>query len=109
MLPVDNRAVKLGGVTGLQLALREAPQTVESWIDNPVPTRLSLPCQAIDLWKEQFAALAHQPATKPRKQTSDGRGCDVPCLAAGERSAKFEMRQYRRWTSTEFSCIWALR
>jgi polysaccharide pyruvyl transferase WcaK-like protein len=63
MLPVDNRAVELGGATGLQLALREALQTVESWIDNPVPTRLSLPWQAIDLWKEQFAVLAHQPAT----------------------------------------------
>jgi hypothetical protein len=54
IIPVDNRATEMGKSTALPIAAREDIHAIEHWIHNPVPTRLILPWEAIERWKDQF-------------------------------------------------------
>jgi hypothetical protein len=57
IIPVDNRAIEMGRTTLLPVLSRDEPEAIERWITNPEPTRLELPWEAIDRWKNQFTPL----------------------------------------------------
>lgn len=58
IIPVDNRAIELGKSTFLPTVSRDDPDAIVRWIDNPAPTRVVLPTDAIRQWKAQFASVA---------------------------------------------------
>jgi len=68
IIPVDNRAIELGRSTHLPIISRDDPAAIQHWIDNPSPTRVVLPTDAIRQWKEQFRdskAAAPAPGRRP--------------------------------------------
>ena len=58
IIPVDNRATEIGRTTALPIASRDEPEAIERWIAEPRPTRIDLPWDAIDRWRNQFLARA---------------------------------------------------
>jgi len=56
IIPVDNRATEIGKTTSLPVISRNDPAAIARWIDEPTPTRIAMPWDAIAQWKEQFAA-----------------------------------------------------
>ncbi|HEX2586022.1 MAG TPA: polysaccharide pyruvyl transferase family protein [Steroidobacteraceae bacterium] len=54
ILAVDNRAVEISRDTNLPVALREDIGAITHWINVPFETKIQLPQQAIDRWKQQF-------------------------------------------------------
>lgn len=54
IIPVDNRAIELEKSTRLPTLSRDDPDAITRWIDNPAPTRVVLPTDAIQRWKAQF-------------------------------------------------------
>jgi polysaccharide pyruvyl transferase WcaK-like protein len=58
IVPVDNRAIEISRSSGLPVVSRDDPAAIERWINEPVPTKVSLPTEAIERWKGQFAAVA---------------------------------------------------
>lgn len=51
---VDNRAREMANETYLPIAERSEIDKIESWILNPVETKIKLPTDTISLWKTQF-------------------------------------------------------
>ena len=62
VIPVDNRATEIGKTTALPVLSRSDPAAIARWIDEPVPTRIVMPWDAIARWKDQFVAPEIQPA-----------------------------------------------
>ena len=56
VIPVDNRAADISVSTRLPVAPRHDLAAIERWIDDPEPTDIILPQEAIDQWKGQFVA-----------------------------------------------------
>jgi Polysaccharide pyruvyl transferase len=54
ILSVDNRAREIAADTGLPVVERGNREALERWIEQPAPTRLRLPWQDIDRWRDQF-------------------------------------------------------
>jgi polysaccharide pyruvyl transferase WcaK-like protein len=61
IVPVDNRAAEISKTTALPIISRDEPEAIEHWIDNPRPTRIVLPWDAIARWKAQFSPALLQP------------------------------------------------
>lgn len=58
IIPVDNRAAEISFSTALPVAARTEPASIERWITHPQPTVITLPTDAIEMWKDQFAQAA---------------------------------------------------
>lgn len=55
---VDNRAVEIAKSTELTVMGREEFARIENWIEAPMPIRLTLPWDNIQLWQRQFRETA---------------------------------------------------
>jgi polysaccharide pyruvyl transferase WcaK-like protein len=62
VIPVDNRAIEIGKMTSLPVVSRNDSSAIARWIDDPAPTRIVMPWDAIAQWREQFVAPERQPA-----------------------------------------------
>jgi polysaccharide pyruvyl transferase WcaK-like protein len=60
IVPVDNRATEISKSTALPVASRNEPAAIERWIAHPRPTRIVLPWDAIEQWKDQFVPAKRQ-------------------------------------------------
>ncbi len=61
IVPVDNRAIEIAKSTGLPIASRDDLPSIERWIDQPAPVRLTMPWDAIERWKSQFGRKWQMP------------------------------------------------
>ena len=59
VLAVDVRSTEIGKDTNLAVLRRGDASGIQTWIDNPTPTNIRLPQDAIDAWKQQFALCAN--------------------------------------------------
>jgi Polysaccharide pyruvyl transferase len=66
VIPVDNRATEIGKSTLLPVIPRDDIEAIERWIDNPRPTRITMPWNEIDRWKAQFSLQAAEPRIAAR-------------------------------------------
>jgi hypothetical protein len=66
IVPVDNRAIEISKSSGLPVVSRDEPDEIARWITQPAPTKVVLPTEAIETWKNQFAAGVRQNARASR-------------------------------------------
>jgi len=67
ILAVDNRAAEIGKDTGLPVIDRQDYPALENWIEEPSTTRVTLPTEAIEGWKAQFAPAARALVSAPAR------------------------------------------
>lgn len=65
ILRIDNRAAEISKDTGLPTVGRTDLVGISHWIDNPLPTQIKLPLQAIADWRNQFLSYCKNEKNNP--------------------------------------------
>jgi hypothetical protein len=57
IIVVDNRAAEIGRDTGCPIVARDDQPGIRAWIEGSEPLHITLPTEAIDTWRGQFATV----------------------------------------------------